>query len=310
MIVIIMGYNAAGKTTLVKKYVDDGFYRVNRDELGGRLKDLHEYVVAAHKEGHTKFVLDNTYRNVEARRKIIETAKTLGMPIHCVWLDTSFEDAQFNACTRMVRQTGILYGPAEFKKTTDPNLFPPVALFGYRKEFEKPTMAEGFDSIEKIPFVRVKDPAYKNKALILDLDGTVRNSTGPEPYPLTPNHIEILPGRSELIQQYRDKGYIIAGVSNQSGVAKKKLTLADVDLCIKRTCELLKQEIDVLYCPHQVPPVSCYCRKPHPGLGVVLIEKYKLDAEQCIFVGDQTTDATFAERCGFQYQHPDQFFGG
>ena len=26
----------------------------------------------------------------------------------------------------------------------------------------------------------------------------------------------------------------------------------------------------VLYCPHKVPPISCYCRKPNPGMGVEL----------------------------------------
>lgn len=308
MIVIICGINGGGKTTLAQKYIDDGYYRVNRDELGGKLKDLHQFVIDAHQQGHTKFVLDNTFRDVEARRPIIETAEKLGLPIKCVWLNTSLEEAQVNACTRMLLRAGKLLGPDDFKKTKDPNLFPPAALFGYRKEFEKPTLSEGFESIEEVPFVRSRGSDYCNKALILDFDDTLRVSKGPEGYPCNTDEIEMLPGRSEKIQYYRDKGYVIAGVSNQSGIEKGKLSLQAAIDCFNYTCDQLKQEIDYLFCPHASFPVKCFCRKPHPGNGVVLIEKYKLDPSQCVFVGDQTSDKTFSERCGFQYQHPDQFF--
>jgi len=307
MIVIIVGANGAGKTTLAQGYVDQGFHRINRDELGGKLKDLHEHVLKAHAKGFTKFVLDNTYRNIESRRSIIQTAKDLGMPIKCVWLDTSLEDAQYNACIRMVKITGRILGPEEFKKTKNPNLFPPAALYGYRKEFEKPTVNEGFVLVERIPFVRVYDPTYTNKALILDFDGTVRRSLGAEEYPLKPHEVEVIEGCGEKIQEYRDQGYIIAGVSNQSGVSKGTLSKQDAIDCFEETCKLLGQKIDYLFCPHA--PVTCYCRKPSSGLGAVLVEKYKLDPRLSLFVGDQTTDKTFAARCGFQYFDAQDFFG-
>lgn len=34
-IIIVMGYPASGKTVLAKEYETQGYYRVNRDELGG-----------------------------------------------------------------------------------------------------------------------------------------------------------------------------------------------------------------------------------------------------------------------------------
>jgi histidinol phosphatase-like enzyme len=71
---------------------------------------------------------------------------------------------------------------------------------------------------------------------------------------------------------------------------------------------LLGFDIDYLFCPHNSFPISCYCRKPMPGLGVALVEKYKLDPSQCIMVGDRTTDKTFASRSGFQFQHASKFF--
>lgn len=307
-IVLITGYTAAGKTTYVKKFVEQGYHRINRDELGGKLKDLHFIADKAIKEGKGKLVLDNTYRNVESRRDIIEIAKKHNVPIRCIHLNTSFEDAQFNACKRMIQDTGNLLMPKDLAETKNPNHFPPVALFSYRKDFEKPTMAEGFSSVETIKFVRQYDPTYTNKALILDYDDTLRTSIGTHDYPLKPDDVKILPGRKQKIQEYRDKGYIILGVSNQSGVAKNILSYNDAVACFEKTNELLGQEIDYYFCPHNVPPINCFCRKPHSGIGVLLIEKYKLDPRQCIMVGDQTTDKTFAERCGFHFQWVDKFF--
>lgn len=306
-IVLIMGYNAAGKTTLVQDFVDQGYIRINRDEIGGKLKDLHSYAEKAILEGHNSLVLDNTYRNRESRKSIIQVAKTHGLPIRCLHLNTSFEDAQYNACQRMIRDTGSLLMPDDFKLTKNPNHFPPAALFSYRKEFEKPTSGEGFSKIETINFVR-KPNGYTNKSLILDYDGNVRESLGEQEYPTKPSEVKILPGRKERIQEYVDKGYILTGVSNQSGVSKNILSHQDAIDCFEHTNKLLGHKIDYYFCPHSVPPVKCYCRKPQVGLAVFLIEKYKLDPTQCIFVGDQTTDKSFAERAGFQFQWTKDFF--
>jgi len=43
-------------------------------------------------------------------------------------------------------------------------------------------------------------------------------------------------------------------------------------------------------------------------MGVLFIEKYKLDPQQCVMVGDWTSDKSFAERCGFQFVDADAFF--
>jgi len=308
MIILVMSYPAGGKTTLTENYTKDSYHRVNRDELGGKLYNLPKIVTDLHKKGTQKFVLDNTYADIESRKSIIECAKKLKLPIKCVWLDTSFEDAQFNACQRMIRKVGKLMGPEDFKTCKDPNLFPPVALFAYKKRFQKPTITEGFTSVELVHFVRKKDPKYVNKALILDYDETLRRSKGELQFPTKPEEVEILPGRKEKLAEYVKKGYILLGVSNQSGVAKKTLTKEDADACFKKTNELLEHDIKYHFCPHSVPPICCFCRKPSSGHGVLLIENYKLDVSQCWMIGDATTDKTFAERCGFNFAFAEEFF--
>jgi 3-deoxy-D-manno-octulosonate 8-phosphate phosphatase KdsC-like HAD superfamily phosphatase len=43
-------------------------------------------------------------------------------------------------------------------------------------------------------------------------------------------------------------------------------------------------------------------------MGVELIVKYKLDPRQTVYVGDMTTDKSFAGRCGFQFVDHEAFF--
>jgi len=66
--------------------------------------------------------------------------------------------------------------------------------------------------------------------------------------------------------------------------------------------------LDILYCPHAAGPPVCWCRKPLPGLGVMLIERHQLDPSRCVYVGDGPQDPGFARRFGFEYQEAAQFF--
>lgn len=328
-VVIISGYPASGKSTLVEDYVKQGYHRLNRDEIvaaGGKasigvMHAMLDKMIGDGKHG-TKFVLDNLYGTKEHRAQVIEVAKKHKIPIRCVWVTTSIEDAQFNASLRMIRKFGRLLNPKlgtepdEFAKfgAKDNAAIPPAVLFNYRKEFEKPTTAEGFAKVDAVPFVRKTDPAYTNKAIIIDYDGTVRTCNGGNgKYPVKPSEVQIIPGVADVLKAYKAQGYILLGASNQSGIAKGDLTDAEARACFDRTNELLGLDIDVMYCPHRVGPpvgIGCYCRKPMPGMGVHFIEKYKLDASKTVMVGDMKTDSTFAARCGFQFINDQLFFAG
>jgi histidinol-phosphate phosphatase family protein len=120
--------------------------------------------------------------------------------------------------------------------------------------------------------------------------------------------VVIKPGRAEVLGDLLEDGYLLLGVSNQSGIGKGVFTDEAARSCFRRTNSELGIHIEYVYCPHRVPPSSCYCRKPQSGMGVHFIRKYNLDPAQCIMVGDQTTDKTFAKRLGFQYQSAENFF--
>ena len=88
------------------------------------------------------------------------------------------------------------------------------------------------------------------------------------------------------------------------------MTTEQVDASFARMQELLGVSIEMLYCPHGAGPPICWCRKPLPGLGVVFIQRFRLDPPQCIYVGTGSQDHGFARRLGFQYCDARGFFGG
>lgn len=303
-----MGYNASGKSGTAAQYERMGFHRLNRDIEGGSIDELAEKVAKLLGNGINKIVLDNTYPSVASRASVISAAKSQKATINCIHLTTSLEESQMNACLRMIRTYGKLLSPEEIKAANNPNTFPPAALFHYRKQFQAPSTNEGFDTIINVPFVRTWGPEYKYKALIVDYDGTLRESTGPQKYPSKPDEIQMLPGRTEVLKNFQEDGYLLLGASNQSGIARGSVTREAVVGVFEETNNRLGLKIDYNFCPHPSNPVMCYCRKPSPGMAAIFIEKYKLLPSKCIMVGDMTSDKTFANRSGFEFVHVNDFF--
>jgi HAD superfamily hydrolase (TIGR01662 family) len=309
-VIIIMGYPASGKTVIAKEYEEKGYHRLNRDELGGSLDGLVQHLEKEYNDnGNTKFVMDNTYPTVESRQSIIQWARNNDFEIHCKLIDIDIGDALFNASKRLIDTYGKLLMPEEIKKSKDIGVYPPVVIYKYRKSFETPTIQEGFVTVEKLKFTRnIDKDTYRNKAIILDYDGTLRKTKSGEKYPKTPEDIDILPNRTKKLKEYQEKGYILLGFSNQSFISKGEITEQRAHHCFTHTNTMLDVNIEYQFCPHPAFPQVCYCRKPMPGMGVHFIEKYKLDPSQCIMVGDMKTDNTFADRCGFQFIKADDFF--
>jgi HAD superfamily hydrolase (TIGR01662 family) len=316
-IIIIMGIQAAGKSTIVKDYVSRGYKRLNRDDMGGNLAKLNSTLELLLTTGTEKFVLDNTYGTIESRKEVISIAKKYDCDIKCVWLNTKIEDAQYNASHRILKKfifdqspqfkVHEILGPNCTKLIKDQCCVPSIAQYAYKKSFVIPTLSEGFTSIGKIDFKRTPNLG-KNKAIILDYDGTLRKTKSGKKYPTDTADIVILQNRLSVLQKLLHEGYKLLGVSNQSGVEKGVLSEETVIECFEETNKLLGLSIDYQFCPHHSFPIRCYCRKPLPGLGVYFIEKYQLNASQCIMVGDYTSDKTFASRCGFMYSDANDFF--
>ena len=309
-IILMMGLPASGKSSITQKYEELGYVVLSLDKK--TMSSATETATLDREiEKGNKVVIDNTNTTIVVRKKFIDCAKKHNLTIGCHYINTSKDDCLINSLHRMYKQCGEIYMhasdvPAKHKSS---NLFVITPIFAMAKNLEKVTILEGFNEIETIKFVREDNFGYTNKAIFVDLDGTVRKSNGVQPYPVELEDIEILPRTFEILQRYKSEGYKIIAVTNQSGVAKRTLTIPRVKELIERTNELLGFVIDDYnFCPHLPPKDVCYCRKPQSGTGVLMMHKHKLDLKSCIMVGDATSDKTFAERLKITYKHPNLFF--
>lgn len=308
-IIVFVGYPASGKSTEAQQYVDQGYYRLNRDELGGSLKDINVRLEELIVLGKRKFVLDNTYPTVSSRKPIIEIGQKYDIPVICIHETTSIENSQFNAALRIIRQEGRLLKPDEISKSTNPKVIPASAIFNYRRKFEKPEMTEGFANIKRVTFKRKLDSSYVNRAIFFDYD-SIRETKSGRKYPIDKNDIVLKPGRQAALSDFKARGFKIIGLSNQSAIGKEMFTANDAKALFEYTNELLDGIVDGYdFCPHDSYPIQCYCRKPMPGIGVEFIEKFKLNPGKCYMIIGETADETFAKRCGFESYTEEQFFG-
>lgn len=178
LVTLIVGPPASGKTTEAQRLLlhQPTAVRLNRDERGGSLEALVPAMQAALRAGQD-VILDNLFTTQMDRKPFIEQAKQLGAEVECIYLDLDIESCTINACMRMMKNHGHLLSPSEIKKSSNPNDIPPTVLFRFRKRFEMSSKGEGFSSVQCVQ-------GYKhtftgsNKAVILDYDGTLRETLG------------------------------------------------------------------------------------------------------------------------------------
>jgi aryl-alcohol dehydrogenase-like predicted oxidoreductase/histidinol phosphatase-like enzyme/predicted kinase len=307
---IVMGLPAAGKTTLAQGFVAEGYLRVNRDEEGGTLRDLVPAVSRALEAGTLRIVLDNTYMSRTSRAEVIRAASEKGVPVRCTWLTTSVDDAQVNAASRLVARYGRLPDEAELRvlRKKDPGAFLPGVLFRYQRELEPPDPSEGFSGIDVIPFERRPAPSRVNRAVFVWCDDVLLRSRSGQRTPVDPDDVAVVENRAATLRRYGDEGWRVLGMSWQPEIAAGTRSADHAKAVFARMRELLSVSIEVEFCPHAAGPPACWCRKPLPGLGVLLIHRHQLDPARCIYVGAGTQDPGFARKLGFAYQHADQFF--
>ena len=309
-IVMVMGLPGAGKSTMAEELASRGYLRLNRDEAGGTLRNLIPALDRALASGASRIVLDNTYVSRASRAAVLQAAADRGAAVRCLWLSTPVADAQVNAVSRLLQRYGKLLDVEELAlhRRRDPAALAPTVQFRYQRELEPPDVSEGFSRVDVVPFERRIDPSRVNRAVIIWCDGILVRSRSEERVPTGADDIVVDPSRSATLRQYAEQGFRLLGLSWQPEIAEQKRTKAEVDAVFARMNELLGLAIEVEYCPHAAGPPQCWCRKPLPGLGVLLTHRHHLDPAACIYVGDGSQDAGYADRLGFRYRSAGDFF--
>jgi D-glycero-D-manno-heptose 1,7-bisphosphate phosphatase len=149
-----------------------------------------------------------------------------------------------------------------------------------------------------------------NHGLFCDLAGTLVAMDQTRQLPLRDGRIviELLPGVAEKLAPIRD--HLIFVVTNQAGIARGRLTMAQVEDAI---AELDAKLGGILsgwqVCPHD-DANQCLCRKPKGGMLAELGATFGVDMAGSTMVGDQEVDAAAARAAGIsRFVWARDFFG-
>ena len=139
------------------------------------------------------------------------------------------------------------------------------------------------------------------KVILLDRDGVINKKPPKADYVKKWEEFEFLPGSIKAIKLLKDNGYKILIVSNQSGIARGKVSKKDLNLIHKKMQKELKRhgaKIDgIYYCPHGWDE-GCECRKPKPGLLFRASREHLFDLTKAIFIGDDERDKQAGDAVG------------
>lgn len=143
------------------------------------------------------------------------------------------------------------------------------------------------------------------RAVFFDRDGTLNVDTG---YVSRPSDVTLIPRAAVGAKQLFDNGFLIVILSNQSAIARKLATEAQVNAVDRRVLKLLAEQgirVHATYrCPHLPEaaddPIdsSCDCRKPKPGMFFRAAADLAIDLSQSWGVGDRIRDAQAAGAAG------------
>lgn len=127
------------------------------------------------------------------------------------------------------------------------------------------------------------------QAVFLDRDGTIGGNGGWIP----PKYFTPYPYTAEAIKMLKEEGIKVFAFTNQHPISEGKSTVEEF------AEELKGFGLDESYiCPHAIN-AGCSCRKPKPGMIYAAAEKYGLDPEKCVVIGDAgDTDMMAAANAG------------
>ena len=134
------------------------------------------------------------------------------------------------------------------------------------------------------------------KAIFLDRDGTINVE---KDYIYKSEDLVFEEGTIEALKTFKNLGYILIVVSNQSGIARGYFTEEDLNIFNNNMNEILKKngvEITEFYCcPHHPDGIGeykkvCECRKPNNKMIEDAIKKYNIAREKSYMIGDKTSD--------------------
>jgi D-glycero-D-manno-heptose 1,7-bisphosphate phosphatase len=141
------------------------------------------------------------------------------------------------------------------------------------------------------------------KIAFLDRDGVINVSAKKHEYVTRVSEFVFNPGIFEVLKTLAHDGFEFIIVTNQQGIARKKLSEGDLAAIHTFMVKGLHAQgitiLDIFYCPHLEG--TCECRKPKDGMLRQAAAKYSIDTTQSILIGDSDTDITAGKAFGLSH---------
>ncbi|MBT4879527.1 MAG: HAD-IIIA family hydrolase [Alphaproteobacteria bacterium] len=138
------------------------------------------------------------------------------------------------------------------------------------------------------------------KLVLLDRDGVINEDR--QDYVKSVEEFVILPGVIEAIQLWKQAGWKIALVTNQSAIGQNIISEEDLQAIHDHLQTVLRKnnaKIDKIYvCPDH-PQFPTNRRKPNPGMIHEALADFNVEAAETPFIGDTIRDleAAFSAGC-------------
>lgn len=139
----------------------------------------------------------------------------------------------------------------------------------------------------------------ESRAIFLDRDG-VLNEDDPK-YTYRLSRFQVIPGVPEALYKLRTAGFRLIVVTNQSGIAQKIYTAAQMKLCHVKLQDACEHVIDAFYyCPYHPSVTNSLARKPGTLMFEKAIARFSVDVSQSWMVGDRGRDMLPARALGIR----------
>lgn len=133
-------------------------------------------------------------------------------------------------------------------------------------------------------------------AVFVDRDGTLIEEVH---YCREPNKVRLFDGVPEALTRLRNAGYRIILVTNQSGIARGKITLPEYEAVHSQLLSLLGPSLlDAAYMCPDGPESSSQRRKPAPGMLLEAAADWNVDLSTSFMIGDKEADIECGHRAG------------
>lgn len=158
------------------------------------------------------------------------------------------------------------------------------------------------------------------RVLVVDLDGTIRFSKSGG-FIDGPDDVVLFPDVEAKLWEYKNKGFLIAGATNQGGVAYGLKTVEQVDAEFDAMLRLFdKDPFDMLvFAPNHeegnVHPYNLRSLGRKPGYGMLMLMEMNffevgicIDWDNSLMVGDSAEDHGCASNAGIRFSWANDFF--